>query len=60
MKEMNYSIPVGSAYCDWSIWRSGSVGEGLTSSSVLVVKSHNTVSMWTNQSINDPDWVNLL
>ena len=60
MKDYTTSIPVGSAYHDWNIWRSGSVGEGLTSSSVLVVKSHNAVSMWTNQSINDPDWVNLL
>ncbi len=56
--EYTMFISVGSAYRDWSIWRYGLVGEGLTSSSVLVVKSHNAVRMWTNQSINDPDQVN--
>ncbi len=50
-------VPVGSHYQDWSIWHSGSVGEGITSSAVLVVKSHNVAHVWTTQSLQ---WVNLL
>ena len=54
---IHYHVPVGSHYQDWSIWHSGSVGEGITSSAVLVVKSHNVAHVWTTQSLQ---WVNLL
>ena len=38
---MYHTIYSGSVYCDTSIWRAGMIGEGVKSSSVLVVKSHN-------------------
>ena len=53
-------VPVGSVYCDESIWFAGSVGEGIKSSNVLVVKSHNHDRDWAKQSTNDSDWVSLL
>ena len=53
-------VSVGAVYCDGGIWRSGSFGEGITSSNVLVVKSHDIGRVWTKQSIKDPDWVSLL
>jgi len=52
-------VPVGSKYHDWSIWHSGSVGEGITSSAVLVVKSHDIGRDWEKKSTNDPDRVSL-
>ena len=31
---------IGSVYCDPPLWKSGMIGEGVTSRSVLVVKTH--------------------
>ena len=46
-----YSLSsVGSVFCDRSIWQSGSVGEGITSSNVLLVKLHKVTSVCTKQS----------
>ena len=36
-------IFIGAVYCDGSYSKSGMVGEGITSSSVLVVKTHDNV-----------------
>ena len=47
-------------YCDHSIWCSGSIGEDIKSSNVLVVKSHDIGRDWEKKSTNDPDQVSLL
>jgi hypothetical protein len=44
-------ICTGSVYCDGLIWKSGSVGEGINSSSVLVVKTHNSRQHWYKAAI---------
>ena len=36
----SYTAYTGSVYCDYEIWRSGMIGEGLDTRSVLVVKAH--------------------
>jgi hypothetical protein len=48
-------ICTGSVYCDGLIWKSGSVGEGINSSSVLVVKTHNSQQHWVKQNCCNPN-----
>lgn len=52
-----YVLDIGSVYCDVTIWMSGSVGEGINSGSVLVVKTHNAEKDWVKQSCSNPDSV---
>ena len=41
--------PAGSIYCDSELWKSGMIGEGMNTSSVLVVKTHsNEVCVYYN------------
>ena len=51
---------VGSMYCDVPIWMSGSVGEGINSGSVLVVKTHSPVEDWAKQNCTDSTSVIIL
>ena len=44
-------------YCDGLIWKSGSVGEGINSSSVLVVKTHRSWQHWVKQTCSNPNSV---
>jgi hypothetical protein len=48
-------ICTGSVYCDGLIWKSGSVGEGINSSSVLVVKTHSSLQSWVEQKCSNPN-----
>ena len=51
---MLYVYSAGSVSCDVPIWMSGSVGEGINSGSVLVVKTHNSLQHWAQQNCSNP------